>query len=300
MKYAVHYYKDFRYFDTVDEVIFDSLKGDESIVENIPKIIKEDWQKAIINITMIEDISTVIPYLNQLKTIHNNFIVQITWFKPDRKQIIQILNDNEIPFMFIDFPHTLEQVWAMAEMGAKEIYITEELGFHLKEFQSIRENFGVLFRVFPDVAQCSRGTSDLVPAIKKFWIRPEDTEIYEDYVDVFELFKIDSKLSVTYEIYKQRQWSGPIENLISSWDKQPLDNLTIAPYFGTWRLDCKKKCLLGKCNLCDRIYELAEGFNKADVVIEKEQDEEYKNELKQKLYNKFMQTEQTKTQDESN
>ena len=59
MNFAVNYRKDFRYFDTVDEVIF-KYTGSESIVDVLPTLVTEN-QKAVLDISTIEDVNTIIP-----------------------------------------------------------------------------------------------------------------------------------------------------------------------------------------------------------------------------------------------
>ena len=57
----------------------------------------------------------------------------------------------------------------------------------------------IQIRVFPNVAQ-SRSE---IPAIKQFFIRPEDLNAYEPYVDIYEFYRVNSSINtdVLYEIY---------------------------------------------------------------------------------------------------
>ena len=269
MRYAVHYHKDFRHFDDVDEVVFD-YQGTENIVTFIPKLLRED-QRAVINLKKYE-ISYVIPYLNKLAEIHSKFIVQINSYI--HIDDIQLLKDNNIDFMFNDYCRDYDTFYTMIKYGAKDIYIVEDLAFDLKSLHTVLNKHGINLRVFPDIAQCARGTRGHVPTITKFWIRPEDTELYEDYVDVFELCRLDSRLSVAYEVYKQRQWKGQIQDLILDIDID-IDNSTIAPNFGKERIGCQKKCMLGRCNLCYEIEKLANSFSAADIELIKDKYKPY-------------------------
>lgn len=264
MKYAVSYRSDFKYFDDVDEIIF-NYKGTENIVDFIPKLLKKE-QRANIRLNDIEFIEKCIPFLNKLKTVHSNFIVQIDFIY--QKSYINLLQDNEIKFMFCNFAKTKEEFYSMLKLGAEDIYIVEELAFNLKSLKPIAEKYNVNIRVFPDVAQFTLGTREAVPAISTFFIRPEDIELYEEYVDIIEFFHQDDKLSTIYKIYKEQQWLGPLETIILG-AKFNIDNTTINPHFGQWRINCQKKCMFEQCNLCMEIEKLATQFDKANIEIVK-------------------------------
>lgn len=286
MKYAVAYNPSFRHLNEVDEIIFpewDKIKEDISIITN--KVKPE--QKVIINLDWYGlEAEDAIPYLNKLKQEHSNLLVQI---HSKQNDFIQILQDNEINFMFTNICANYESVYGAIEKGAEELYIAEDLGFDLEELQKIRIKYNVKFRVFPDVGQTDQDFKNAIPALTKFWIRPEDTELYENYVDVFEFYTRGDRLSVIYEIYSKRQWKGEIGQLITDCDLK-IDNTTIAPYFARHRLSCRRKCLVDKgyCNMCFQIENLAEHFAAAGVTIhqpafKKELTEEQKKELLKQL-----------------
>ena len=266
MRYAIQYNKSFRYFEDVDEVVFD-YKGTESIIDFIPKILKKQEQKAVINLINIKEIQDIIPFINKLKTIHPNILIQIDFFK--QRNFIELLEDNNIDFMFINYIKDFETLYTAIDLGAKEVYIVEFLGFCLRSLQELRKTKNIRFRVFPDIAQSIIGTTRTIPEITKFWIRPEDTELYEQFVDVFELCRMDDRQSVIYEIYKRQQWFGKISDIILDFDSN-IENTNLDPRFGRERINCWKQCLYGgKCNLCQEMEKLALSFNAAGISIEK-------------------------------
>lgn len=274
MYYAVHYHRSFRYFDEIDEVVFD-YQGTEAIVDYIPKILKKQEQKAVINLSKIRQIENVIPFISKLKTIHPNILTQIDFFS--QKEYIELLNDNNIDFMFSTFAKDYETLYSMIDLGAKEVYLVEFLGFCLKNLQELRKEKNIKFRVFPDIAQSAKGTTRIIPEITKFWIRPEDTELYEQYVDTFELCRLDDRQSVIYEIYKRQQWLGRVNDIILDLDLT-VENTNLDPRFGQERINCGKRCTYGKCNLCQEMENLALRFNVAGISIEKKKK---KNEISQ-------------------
>ena len=153
--------------------------------------------------------------------------------------------------------------WNIFFLNFGYIYVVEELGFDLASLQ----DQGVILRVIPNIAQCYVDGKGIIPEITKFWIRPEDTEIYEEYIDVFEFYKLDDvRISTVYKVYKNRQWLGDLKDLILDLDVD-INNKTISPHFGRMRTTCRKKCLYGKCNVCLNIADLATQFKAADIEI---------------------------------
>lgn len=266
MKYAVRYRKDFRHFDAVDEVIFAVNEGNEKIATFPQTIIKNDWQKITLDIhteTLLEDI---IPFILQLKEQHPNILVQIPF--PFDKKEIEILKENHIPFMTnLGFCKSLDMVYTMKEAGCAEVYVVEGLGFRLDEVHKVLKGTGIKVRVIPNVTQCAMGTRSWLPAEHKFWIRPEDTRFYEPYVDTFEIFNEDDRLSVVYEIYKQQVWKGDLSEIILDAEDLNISNDAIPPYFGDSRVNCKQRCLFGTCEACGANLQFARTFSKTDYGI---------------------------------
>ena len=273
MNFAVNYRKDFRYFDTVDEVIF-KYTGSESIVDVLPTLVTED-QKAVLDISTIEDVNTIIPFLNILKTKHSNFIVKINFI--DQKDFIEVLEENDIDFFFMNYCTYIDSVYTMKELGAKEVYITENLGFQLQDLQGLRKA-GLKLRVIPDIVQRAGGTKPIIPAILGFWIRPEDLKIYEKYVDTIEFFKHDDRLSVVYKIYRDGVWEGKLCDIIQDAEDLDIESNRLGTNFGLLRLNCRKKCLFDedKCNLCPSFQNFAYKLKDAHLVSDEKRDKKWR------------------------
>ena len=148
-------------------------------------------------------------------------------------------------------------------------YTNHFVGFKLKDLQVIRDA-GTQIRCFPDVCQASRGTGKAIPAIQKFWIRPEDTEEYEPYVDIFEIYRADDRQSVVYEVYKDRQWLGDLKDLLCSAEDFDVSNDAIDPNFGQRRINCGKRCMLGQCFYCPEVEKFARKFKESGFSIVKD------------------------------
>jgi hypothetical protein len=285
----VHYNKTFRYFDQIDEVVFD-YKGTEALVTFIPNLLKQK-QKALINLANV-NIEEVLEYLFLLQQVYENFTVQIKW---DQRDWIPTFEENNIKFMFAEYVNNMDQVATFAQYNITDIYICESLGFQLDKLQGLRRK-GIAIRIFPDVAQCNMEFKDNIPDIQKFFVRPEGLDEYEDYIDTVEIYCCDRTISATYEIYKQRAWAGYLEDLISSFsDDFSIHNNTILPFFDKVRISCGKFCATGDCHFCDRYKNLAPHLEESKTLylrdpdpiikIDKEKYEKLLKELKERKYN---------------
>lgn len=271
MKYAVGFTRSFSHFDEVDEVIFNYSMGNN--IEETLKYVRED-QRVIIDISNLVLNNTdmnneVYLKLELLKDMHPNISVMIDFYTQFSEEVD--LKEREIPFFYSSFARCYEAAAHMVAHGATDLYIVEGLAFDLKNLQYFR-NKGVKLRVFPDIAQHAPGCYGVhFSEMTKFWIRPEDVDEYDKYVDVMEFSHRNEKLSTIFEIYKQKQWLGEIKDIVSDFHMY-IDNTSIAPYFGPSRISCQQKCMIGRCNICMGIQDLAERFDKADIAIIKSKD----------------------------
>lgn len=285
MKYAINWTRDFRHLHEVDEVILNYYSGSENVVSFVTDNFTDyKSQRIIINLLELEEaeINKVVTYINKLRKDGFNIAAIIT----STDFNINIMKENNIPFFFNKHAYNLDTAAALAEAGASDIYVVEELGFRLKDIQYIREKYGVQIRVFPNITQSAN--NKYINGMERFWIRPEDTEIYEPYVDVFEILpgqKDTSRLSVVYEIYRDRQWLGNLNDIILDFKSPIVNNRGMDPHFAENRLNCGKKCLIGKCNLCTQIGDLANMFTEVglEVVKKKYKPERTKEEIEEEL-----------------
>lgn len=255
MKYSVVYSKSFRYLDQVDEItLYWSTKDD--IVDFIKETF-EQKQRIVINFedNYVSELREAVPVLLELKKVHSNFTVKMNI--QTQKAFGEFLLEKNIPFFFSAFCNNWDSLYAYSLLGVSDVYVTEELCFNLKDVRAFCEPRRIKVRVFPNVAQVSgKNTSNTIPDIQKFFIRPEDIPVYEDYVDICELWCALDKQSVLYEIYKSEQWLGDLKEIISSFETS-VPNTGFMPHFATVRLNCKKKCYKGKCQICPTTAEIA-------------------------------------------
>ena len=273
MNFAVKYNPKFRHFDTVDEVVVTPVEVSKEFLDLVPAS-----AKILLNLHgyINEDIEEILNTYNELKEKYDKIIMQINLSTASAKDFMNIFKEKEIPYMFLNYCKTIDQVYAMSMLKAKEVYIVEELGFHLNELQYFRDTFNVKLRIFPDIAQSADFTHDIVPVITKFWVRPEDLIFYQPYIDTVELYREDDRLSVIYEFYKQRMYKDKLNILILDAPGLDINGNTLDPRFGNMRIGCGKRCQTRRCNLCYQMYDLANKFKSADIVINSPKMEEKK------------------------
>jgi hypothetical protein len=272
MKYCINFSRTFRHFDILDEVILNNITDLNKLINFLDEGLINKSTRIILNIAGSALSSNAIEgapaILNMIQNQGWNITVIIN------KENKDIFVTSHIPFFYSNFPKNIEEVYVQAYDGVSDVYITEELGFRLKDLQNIKEIFKVQYRVIPNIVQSAN--NKIFEAMPSFWIRPEDTELYEPFVDIFELWggKNESRISVIYEIYKQKQWLGDLNDIILDFHfKSRVPNTGMNPHFAEMRLNCGRKCLIGKpCNICYQMADLAEQFNKVGLEVIKKRE----------------------------
>ena len=106
------------------------------------------------------------------------------------------------------------------------------------------------------------------------FIRPEDINLYEKYIDVIEFKTEDLKKEETLlKIYKEdRNWPGNLNLLLDNLNFH-VDNRGIPEEFGPARIECKQRCQAGgACRLCQRAFEFTDALRKEKYRRRKEAD----------------------------
>lgn len=273
MKYCINYYKDFRYDDIIDEVIFNYGDYRETLVDKLQELKWKDSQRIIVDVRIGGEVDTV-PILKMVMKNHNNFAVRVDVIQED---MVEALREAEIPFFYSNYADTPDEIYGMIQRGVSDVYITESLAFNIKKIGTYCKEKGVNVRMIPNVAQYKKGFKNEIPDPCKFFIRPEDVKLYESYADVFEIITLENKLSITYEIYRNEHWDGDLQVLIGGIN-EPFYNKGIVDYFGPERLKCEQKCMQEKCTLCQQIKELAGKFEENKLEIKTPKNKEWKHE----------------------
>ena len=208
-----------------------------------------------------------------LKEYHSNIAVKLETVFGGKTvdSFIKILRDNDVPFFLGLSPKNIAEVKALIEYGVSDIYITEYLGFNMTDLVNKVIPADINVRVYPNVSQVPHLCTlvETTDDIKTFFIRPEDLELYEGYIDIIEFYGAVDKQDILMDIYKDGYWMGNLNELILDF-KEDINCMNLMPDFGFYRLACGHRCDLEKCNYCDISKSLAAELRVKDIYIKKE------------------------------
>lgn len=264
MKYCIEYSSTFQYLDEVDEIEINFNRQNAAL----PAFLEKFSNKTIvINATSLLDFNeNDIQFFQNLRKKYNNFKLKVNFDLSTAK-----LKESNIPYFFNTFVGDWQNLYYFLGYNPTDIYITNGLGFDLKNVSSILHNENIQVRVIPNLAQSAFEPKN---SFYKFFIRPEDINLYSKYVDICEFFIEEGKkqASTLYEIYKKdKEWFGNLNMLIFNFN-EAIDNRTILPTFAERRIDCKQKCLQKNgCQFCQRIANLSKTLENKSLIIQKEE-----------------------------
>ena len=269
----------------------DFIKANESIlnevdeinytydIKNIPQLerIIKDYNFKRINIILAvvdkEKINQSIETIRILKEKNNinNIYVQLFYFSEEIREEINKLKEYNIPFYFFSKVNDWETFTGLINLGISDIFISGDLGFSLPQVASRAHKNNIQIRAIPNYCnKIYKNTS----ALQTFFIRPEDIDVYESYIDILEFYGEAEKQKILYEIYKDEQWYGKLKEIILNFDND-LDSRFIIPNFGEVRTKCERKCLKNeKCQICQRIESLSKNLEKSKLMIKKDKKKE--------------------------
>ena len=135
------------------------------------------------------------------------------------------------------------------------LFLTAPLCFSLRE---VRLKTNTPIRLCPNVAN-----SDYLPRNNGLcgpWIRPEDVEVYGQWVDALE-FKTEhlEQERTLLKVYKDdKAWPGNLNLLFTDFGIN-VSNLAIPEGIGERRANCRQRCMEARtCHLCETTIKLAD------------------------------------------
>lgn len=278
MKYCINYSNKSHIIDKVDEILirYDKNKILELFTQFIPAHLN---QRVIVQLIEEDNIDTIVNNLKKIISIYNEnkdikFDIQLPFYN---QKFIEELKDTNLKYFFKAAANSWDKFTGLISQNVSDIYITDELAFELDKVAEIAHKNNIKVRIYPNIAQ-SRW--DKLSDILKFFIRPEDIEIYEPYVDVCEFYGDKAQqIDTYYKIYQEdKKWFGDLQEIIIGLDSK-IDSRYIIPRFAEKRIKCGKDCLKnGKCEMCKRILDLSEQLENAHLIVqidkEKEEDKD--------------------------
>ena len=274
MKYCINYSNKSHIIDKVDEILirYDKNKILELFTQFIPAHLN---QRVIVQLIEEDNIDTIVNNLKKIISIYNEnkdikFDIQLPFYN---QKFMEELKDTNLKYFFKAAANSWDKFTSLISQNVSDIYITDELAFELDKVAEIAHKNNIKVRIYPNVAQ-SRW--DKLSDILKFFIRPEDIEMYEPYVDVCEFYGDKAQqIDTYYKIYQEdKKWFGDLQEIIIGLDNK-IDSRYIIPRFAEKRIKCGKDCLKGgKCEMCKRILDLSEQLENAHLIVQIDKEKE--------------------------
>ena len=258
MGFCCTYKKNNPYIRDLEDVIID-FHGSENMLVPFLEAFPEQRVVISINEPFQEEFLSIFLKLNGF----HNWVLRLTEINDD---LLKQIEDNYIPYFFKHIITDWDRFFKFLETRVTDIYISETLGFELNKISKVAHEKNKKIRVFPNIAQAGAQINPL----KTFFIRPEDIEIYSEYVDIFEFWETPEINTTTLcKIYMdQKKWAGPLKEIILGLDSD-INNAYI-PFkrWGSNRVKCGKRCFKGDyCNSCENTYVLAKNLEESQLMI---------------------------------
>lgn len=201
---------------------------------------------------------------------YNIAICFIRKYSYQNEQIFNNFKSHNIPCYFYNLIDNWDELTGYCSIGVSDIFVTGELGFDLERAAAATHKNNVRIRCYVNMCQ-SRWLKDTT-GLKTFFIRPEDLQIYNDYIDVIQFSLRDEDLQqqdILYQIYfKDNKWDGDLKEIIQGLKVSLNSYYLLGNEFGKRRLNCQKRCLKGnsRCNFCETIKNLADTIENSPIL----------------------------------
>lgn len=267
MKYSAIYSNKIKLND-FDEIIiiYDAQDG------ALPKFLQaHENQHIILSIANVPDFIDTQEWkkLNAIYEKYPNFSIRfggVGAFRELPENIIEFLQSDVLtmPYFFGMIAVNFDQLNYILNLGVSQVYLGEDICFSLDSAKRLCKQHQVAVRAFPNVAQSSVKAT---PALKKFFIRPEDTVEYTHYIDTLEFWGPTDRQEILLRIYKKGVPFNDLNDLILDFNFN-FDSRRILPGFARIRSSCNRRCMKGTpCSICDRFLSISEKLSEKGLVI---------------------------------
>ena len=217
----------------------------------------------------------------KLTAIRNSLDFDFTVGLPTQDmKLANKLKAKDIPFYFLTPVKDWETLnFYITEVGVSDIDISGPLGFDLPKVTNFLARYApdTIIRATPNALS---SLHDTCPPLQKFFIRPNDIDLYEQYIDVLEFEGIEHQ-DTFYKIYSQEKiFIGKLSQVIYDFPL-PIDNMGLITAFSERRIDCGRQCLYGgRCKRCMTLSQISE---KMGPYVREKVKENLQKELKEKF-----------------
>jgi len=267
MKYCLRYYSLSQYKNTADELMIIYDKNNIKLIDFAKERPAE--QRLIVfvqkDITEEYDIDDIDIFAAAAKE-HPNIA-----FKLPPEISPAPFKEKKLPYFYNFFTSTWDDVIGLANMGVSDIYVCNMLGFDIASVSAYCKSHNIKVRVFPNVAQSNFNLTfeeeDFEKDIVKFFIRPEDVQTFEEYVDCMEFWGLVQDQDKVYHIYKEEKWLGKLSQIIIGY-RGSAYNRELSNMFALHRTMCKKRCNYKNCSMCYQFVRLSTELFENDKTLQ--------------------------------
>lgn len=251
MKYCLRYTNICTKLNRADEITIKYIE-DKGLVAFLEKY-KSKRVNLLISATDFPD--TEMKKLIAIKKTYPNyrFAVAINGYNYD---LMLRLREAELPFYMATPCTDWELFRLLIAVGVCDINVSGPLAFEMSKVKRVLDSLDrkVQVRATPNSVEKFYSPTE---SVLGFFIRPEDTDAYEGYIDIFDFEGLDMQ-DVFYDIYAERKtFIGNLNQCIYGF-KEPVDNKGLISLFGERRRDCGRQCLRdGRCRRCYSLLDLA-------------------------------------------
>lgn len=193
-----------------------------------------------------------------------NLVMRLPSYSP---QIQTLLVQKGLPHYYYIFANGWDIFNGLLETSVTDIYVTEDLCFSMDIIKQKAQAKNKKLRTFCNICQTSWLETN---SLRTFFIRPEDINLYNKYIDVVEFFNAEhnkDSLNVLYDLYNNgKRWAGPLNEIIKGF-KEDTDSYYLIPSFGQKRLNCNKRCNVSTCSFCTQVSSLADTLKQNQIGI---------------------------------
>lgn len=187
--------------------------------------------------------------IKKFKTLaRDNFVFGLTYIDE-----MIACKTHDIAFYYLEPIRSFRELQGLKLFGAKWAFIDAPLFFQMDKVRAV----GLPVRVTANIS--IREAFPYVDGVPGPWIRPEDVEAYEPYVDTIEFSRVNlDQERALFRIYaEQKKWPGELGLIVQDINYLGTNRM-IPPDLVEKRLNCGQKCMEnGNCRLCWRVLDLA-------------------------------------------
>jgi hypothetical protein len=249
MKYCLHYYSLSQYKDTADELMIIYDRNNIKLIDFAKE--RPENQRLVVavqtDITEEHDANDIDIFAAAAE-VHPNIAFKLY---PYADYIP--FKEKSLSYFYELFTSTWDDIVGLANRGVSDIYVCNILGFNIDLISAYCKSHNINVRVFPNIAQSNfislKEEEDFEKDITKFFIRPEDVPVFEEYVDYMEFWGSIRDQDEVYRIYKEQKWLGKLSQIIIGY-RGSAYNRELSSMFALHRINCKKRCNYKNCSMC--------------------------------------------------